>query len=581
MFHSRNYKAVRETMRQMAENKHDTNANRKLWQERLEAIDDPSVRLLIRFINRNSHHYNNFHTTLRRCTGLDIRPIVFMLPTKNGEINVYKHIRIQNVMIDANWNFLQTYDFLVNTFRTIKADREDPKKAKPWDGHKRTIRRLLRSEVLSTGKMLQNFTNATERISTQYGKYEIDNHINKLATTLREELKPVELQFAETPEDIFAMYEGGISSCMVSTGRDIQWTWFKKDHKIGPSAFYVYTGHAKGAYLTRNGQVVARCIVYKQKDNSWKYGRLYAATPTWSTKFQELMNQARIGPLRDAHKCWDHGFNWRAPAFKNTRDGQYYTPVPYFDNLPSGPLRSVFVPAKDKEEPYFEMSVNIGKGNISTQQTVGLINQAATLQCTKCERRMQGMANVVFPMDGHGVYCSPACANGNDYWGCQRSDGITVWLHIDQTFRTVDGGYYTNSDAARKLGAKALITEPDTAPEDPDYMATGAVFRIGEQQWSHWNANLALLNWLKSKPKQFSKLTVIATKVRRNVTQDLGKLLELDRPFDFPDEIITEFAAKLAGEYDFNTRSMQILLTGGIIATDHFINTSRTQGLEL
>jgi hypothetical protein len=545
-------------------------------------LNDPAMQFLLRWFHRQQRpsKLRQIETALRTQVG-NSRLTAYMTATDEGQISVHKYIRCAPIELPESAGPMQLYDYFLPTWKLIVSERAIPELAQGWSTSKRTIKRLMRNEVTSVEKMLMNFTNLPALYhESGIGEVGTRDRIARHAVNIKDDLRPMTLQFATTPEGILDVYEGGLSSCMVTSGREAAWVWMTKKHKVGPTGFFAYTGKSKCAYIKRGGTILGRAICYQQKDDSWKYGRIYMANSSWGTRFTALLQEAGLRPLDNNNQCWDHEFTWRAPAFLYNGDKLYYTPLPYFDNFQGGRLHVKFVAPTEGQEPYFEFTAMAKKSNVGLTQTVGLLNQTGTLTCAHCSRQLQGHSPI-FPQDGSGAFCNDSCANQEGYYRCSRSDGAPVWLQKAQAFITVDNQYFTNRDAAVKRGAHPVLSEPDAEPEDDDLLGCDSLIRIGERTFSVYQPSAGLNTWLKLKPKNMSTLKIIATKVQRNVDPEITKLIELNRPLDFPQELIDEFVAKFTDQYNFNPRAIQIVLIGGVMSTDRYINTSHYQGIEL
>lgn len=584
MYHSYQYKAILRTLTDQLNLSREEGIEAKITQAQaiLNFYSDPAMRVLCKFVMRRLDKIRDLMGVIARASQFDdVRPTHIMEGMQNGNLMVYKNIKVHRTTPDTSWSVNNLYRYLQPTWDMIQEERKDEKKAKAWETPRRTLKRLFRKEETRTGVALRECTTIVAFMKCRYNTDQIEQHLTRTTTRLQESIRPLTLEFAETPEAILDMYEGGLTSCMVSAGKEVSWQWMIDDHHIGPSAFYIYTGKAKGAFIKRNGSVVARCIIYQQRDDSWQYGRIYFATQEWATRFQTILHTNNIQRLSDSGRCWNHSFKWEAPAFHNTKDQLWYTPVPYFDNFESGKLNAVFHPAKEGKDAHFEFHVNGSKGNVATGLTIGLISQIGTLECSQCKRRLQDV-QPIFAMDGTGQYCGQTCANAQDYHGCTRSDGVVVWLHKSAAFITVDNKFFTNVASAKARGAVPVLTEPDMLPEDEDFLGTNRAAQIAGTHYSTVEKPaLPLLNWLKLKPKGFSKMDMISTKVQRNVDPDVLSLIETNRLFDFPEEIVQEFFNKVTSEFDFHPASMQVILSGGLNTSGRYINTTHSTGMEL
>jgi hypothetical protein len=119
---------------------------------------------------------------------------------------------------------------------------------------------------------LQTRVKAGKYLTEFYGHILDAPTIARLATEFAERFEDNELQFAETADDIEHVYVNGPRSCMSHSPSDYS-------SPIHPVRVYA-AGDLQVAYLERDGDITARCIVWPSKK---RFGRIYGdETRLWS-----------------------------------------------------------------------------------------------------------------------------------------------------------------------------------------------------------------------------------------------------------------------------------------------------------
>ncbi len=87
--------------------------------------------------------------------------------------------------------------------------------------------------------------------------------------------RPAQLTYAETPADFVTMYGSG------------------------PISRYANYPHSKGAYLTKEGSVIARAILFEDMISAiWRYGRIYSINPEVTRQFRAALESNGITELQ-------------------------------------------------------------------------------------------------------------------------------------------------------------------------------------------------------------------------------------------------------------------------------------------
>ena len=206
--------------------------------EQLNSSMDSMVRLQELFSSVNNVLYQEFINQQK--------PIIILHPTDPTLLRVY-----DNMILSAG-NAESFKDITVlelgDTFKALLAGYDldmsgkIPGSQAKWETKDRILKRLTSYTDMPTARVLSRYTNFDV-------KYPPATHttIRDFAAAIDEARKPMELTFAEKPEDFCIMYGSGPSSCMsVHGGNSSRFKWMF-DHNFCPASFYAYFPYTRGA----------------------------------------------------------------------------------------------------------------------------------------------------------------------------------------------------------------------------------------------------------------------------------------------------------------------------------------------
>ena len=463
--------------------------------------ETPALRVACRLVRAVAHDAVRLDTILRREGGANFKYKALMIPGPDAEtVRVFTNLPVDKWDSENELKVCSPYMYgpvvLKTLAETIMADLGDARKSKAWEGTRRCISRLKRSEVMPVARALTRYTNIQEEMGWR------DDQIRNLADMVVEQRKPMELLYADEPHQFVDMYSSGPESCM-SAIPDKPFSFLYEDHDSHPTAFFAFHPYTRGVYVkkrTRDGvKVVARCIIYQQEDGKWYYGRIYTTgSQTIYDKFVNNLNDAGIKELRTAFR---RDVTFTIPGYRMDNDvededdyeigaaGDYAMPVPYFDNL-SGRIRATW----DKKAKTFTVEIagnrNI-ESNVDMTSTAGFTTsrRISVEECACCGNRIRhGDDRYVHQSNGN-VYCSTTCVRNSGYIYALRSDGRGIVC--DRTDAAIEdmlerNTWYTNREAAERLGAVAASSGVFIRSEEDGvsrhgyrtYMMDGSVVRV-------------------------------------------------------------------------------------------------------
>lgn len=375
-------------------------------------------------------------------TGFAFTAPVMYGPTPDT-VRVFTNISLTGTAADDIYKYCSPFfcyeEALPNFVAQLKADLGDERRAQAWATTNRAWRRLRRYEDISIARAVSRFSNAKELGLS-------DHAIRNFAQHVEDMRKPVEVVFADKPEDFITMYGSGPSSCMAirEGGHDNNGDWrymLKAGHC--PTSFFAYHPHTRGAYVTRGNRVVARCIVYETVEG-WRWGRIYPGGDMWSTKLQKMLSeqgmQQLTGPF--VREC-----EFSIPGI-SANNREYQAPIPYFDNL----LGSFTVKFNQATKDFhFTHHLRESKGNYNNLGNTGGILSSrhyVRLQCDHCGTDMSPEDAVHSNVDDR-VFCSHEHAVEAGLFRARRNDGSVIYTndHVNM-YRTIDNELFTNRVAA-------------------------------------------------------------------------------------------------------------------------------------
>lgn len=432
--------------------------------------ETPALRVACRLVRAVAHDAIKLDNILRREGGVDFKYKALMMPGPDAEtVRVFTNLPVDKWDNENELKVCSPYMYgpvvLKTLAETIMADLGDARKSKAWEGTRRCISRLKRSEVMPVARALTRYTNIQEEMGWR------DDQIRNLADMVVEQRKPMELLYADEPHQFVDMYSSGPESCMSAIpGKPFEFLY--DDHDSHPTAFFAFHPYTRGVYVkkrTRDGvKVVARCIIYQQEDGKWYYGRIYTTgSHSIYDKFVSNMQDAGIMELRNAFR---RDVTFTIPGYRmdeavDDEDddelgyaGDYAMPVPYFDNL-GGWIKATW----DKKAKTFTVEIagtrNI-ESNVDMASTAGFTTsrRISVEECACCGSRIRYDSERHTHQSNGNIYCSLSCVREAGYIYALRSDGRGIVC--DRTDAAIEdilerGIWYTNREAAERLGAIA------------------------------------------------------------------------------------------------------------------------------
>ena len=463
--------------------------------------ETPALRVACRLVRAVAHDAIKLDNILRREGGARFKYKALMMPGPDAEtVRVFTNLPVDKWDNDNELKVCSPYMYgpvvLKTLAETIMADLGDARKSKAWEGTRRCISRLKRSEVMPVARALTRYTNIQEEMGWR------DDQIRNLADMVVEQRKPMELIYADEPHQFVDMYSSGPESCMSAIpGKPFEFLY--DDHDSHPTAFFAFHPYTRGVYVkkrTRDGvKVVARCILYQQEDGKWYYGRIYTTgSQSIYDKFVSNLNDAGIEELRTAFR---RDVTFTIPGYRMDNDvededdyeigaaGDYAMPVPYFDNL-SGRIRATW----DKKAKAFTVDfagTRRSDSNVDMTSTAGFTTsrRISVEECACCGSRIRYDDEQYIHQSNGNMYCSTTCVRNSGYIYALRSDGRGIVC--DRTDAAIEdmlerNTWYTNREAAERLGAVAASSGVFIRSEEDGvsrhgyrmYMMDGSVLRV-------------------------------------------------------------------------------------------------------
>ena len=367
-----------------------------------------------------------------------------MIPSKTlGKVYVFPNLVLDKVNISdlRNICWVVCFDSL-KTFNEVRLNKQNS-----WQPFSRAWQKIKRYEEISLVRALVRYTN----IKTQLNHSQID----ALAASYIELTKPLELIYAEKPEDYIKMFcNGGVNTCMTTTSEKAKsWSEILK-HKHHPMSLFAYHPDVKGVYCIKDTQIVARTLLYQTKPGIWQYGCLKTINSFYNTKFVKLLKDT-------GHTQLDQRFSKKVtikvPGLYSAQCKEYLLPVPYMDNV-SEYLCGQF----NYEEKQFTLTFNCPKAdiNISTHSTGGFV-KVTQLNKTRCPICNKLCKEIHTPWEGRETFCSSNCARDGGYVYATTAQGESQ-LRLSRTcyFDFFDSSHaFTNRNSCMRHGGMPVIHE--------------------------------------------------------------------------------------------------------------------------
>ena len=391
-------------------------------------------------------------------TKLGNAPVIIKCPSDPFKVRVFPNLTLDYSKLDVadRISIYFGHDTIRGLMNTYNEDMKGEMSKIKWETLHRTKKRLLKFEDVSIQRAINRhmpFINNAELIK-------------RIDLEYIEMVRPIEIQYTNSPEDFIEMYGDGPSSCMNHNSGDANRAWaFMLELKTHPTAFYHYMG-AKGAFIKKKGKIVARTIIFDMEGKS-KYGRVYGVDDQAKTKFIQLLEQANIKQL--APESTDNTKykpsmpkEFKIPGIKIKGSAEdYLMPLPYFDNVPDT-IRASFL------EETKEFLVTISKNNdmvpVKNERADGYVRSSAikTVRCKACEKPVAVNHARITTEDGI-IYCSEKCVGSHNYVAAIRSDGSTTYRLKELCLEayTHKNTFFTNADSAYRNGYRPVVDNID------------------------------------------------------------------------------------------------------------------------
>lgn len=389
-------------------------------------------------------------------------PLVILNPDNIAELRVFPNILLNSYSSLESVNPSYCNDTFKDFIAEYEVDKADEKRKEKWNGKERINSRLLQTVNMPTARALTRYV---------FNKEDQDikpDELRDFADAVDICRRPLEIRFAETAADFIHMYGSGVSSCMGhnAEGRD-RWTHMINEGYC-PTSWYAFCEYTKGAYVEKNGQVVARTILMKGKSDKspWKWGRIFSSTTEYNNKFRNALSDLGI---EQAERFQMPAQRVVIPGVKGEHGG-YVAPIPYFDSPLPGSDRWKVSFDKDTKEFSFYYGMLEGDKLVNRGSYV-LSTDYVAVNCSVCNRRINTRNEDVTPTEGDHVLCSDECAVNAGYVRVIAGNGNNVYKipTKDMVDTTIPNIKLSTRKAVKDLGYAPFMEEIGIIPEDTDY----------------------------------------------------------------------------------------------------------------
>lgn len=475
----------------------------KLFHEKIfKYVDHPLVSKVVDIVGTQEKYVKNMSEMFSEVVSKNIldhwqkqvRPFIILDPNKLDHIRVYPNIIVDAVPFEklTNIKLTSVSSLFSNMIQAYDKDMsgEIPNAYKKWENEERVIKRLSEFHSYPTAQVLTNHLNMKDTYK--------DDQIRDLALKIDTVRKPMELIFADKPEDFIIMYSenGGIHSCMSHKNG---WDFMKKSGNTATS-FYAYFPYTRGAYLMKNAKVVARVILYtdpkqditdmgypnfnKSKAEKWYYGVPYTTNPEAHKELMKALSSRGYEPIsntpgqdRGNHFLVPNSLEMIIPGIPH--QSNYISPFPYFDNMDY--TGTGFSCTFDTETKNFSFTYKKGNtGNIPQHHQSGYISSLDYMskKCMHCD--ITKSTKWIGTYDGD-LYCSYSCAQLHGYTQVYQGHPEPIYTKIKDISKfviSVDGKVFTNGPAANTHNYYLPMTDEGALCEDTaEYKPLGGNFR--------------------------------------------------------------------------------------------------------
>ena len=341
----------------------------------------------------------------------------------------------------------------VTLHERIRNDLSDPKKSQSWLPVYRGIKRLGTRTETSVSRAL------SRAILWRGEKLTCPQYIDNTAAHLIEMHLPASFQFADTAEDMRAMYTRESNSETPPSCMDSKHN-FALSRPNRPIDFYGYCPITKGAYISRGGFVTARTICWlNSTDGQWYHSRVYSSRNASRDELTKHLEKHNIKSIDNLTRPVRFTAEFDIPV--GSYNDAVACPMPYFDSQPFDTM--VLKLSSDKTV----FHTRIGTRNIiapkgedwqypNLTSTSGSYCIHESTECTYCNDEIDTDNDSFWNVEGD-IYCSVRCAEENEavWYVTSGDDNLVYHRNIDftDTVRAHHGnGIFSNQHAARVRG---------------------------------------------------------------------------------------------------------------------------------
>jgi hypothetical protein len=408
----------------------------------------PKVTEFLNMLNQCSKNissaYNKYTTD---------KQVLIVVPNDPTMLRIYKNITINGTKDLNNANSMSP-DILSSFIKEYEADIYRDKK---WAD---INKRLDEYEDMPTARALARYANL--------GLDPQSATLRDLAIRMDEYRKPMEIKFADTPEDFYIMYGSGPHSCMGYKASNVSSWKHLTDNKMYPSSWYSYYPKTRGAYVIKGNTVLARAILFKQPDGSYRYGRIYYTATEYIGKFQSSLKAMGITQQIGHHKP-SINTEFYIPGIAVKGSNTKYAPWPYFDDIDP-----VFSVEWEKEKNRFRITHSarsVNKNGVPQNGTNGFIRSCDyenAGMCDNCGRT----GKMEHTHDGARSFCTTACGVALGYRQITQGNGAARWEIPDEYHvKTTSGLLFSTLQAAFDNGYYVTLNE-GKVPEEGDFIVS-------------------------------------------------------------------------------------------------------------
>jgi hypothetical protein len=399
-------------------------------------------------------------------------------PNSKTELRVFPNIIVNTYSQINTVSSINCAEILKSFLEAYDADmqREDTKQK--WVPTDRAESRLTTHLDMPTARALTRYIFGTKTSLK-------DAQIRDFAEAVDLARRPMELIYAEKPEDFVTMYGSGPKSCMSFDGdNENRWSLLR-NNKWCPSSLYAFFPYTKGVYVMKNGKVAARTILFMNPnhDKNWKYIRIYSDNPEVTDHFVRSLAESGI---HKADRCAiEPKFSFVVPGLKT--DVGYVAPWPYLDSpLPRGENEwKVSFDNTTKEFTFYyknsDQATLINRGNYIQSRDY------MVLKCSTCDKTIQltgrNGSMAILETEGDHIFCSDECAIEGGYVRIIDGTGRNMYKLPTNDMINVHGSSFIKCStlkAAQDNGYFPVVEELGVFPEENDLVVSPSGYNFSD-----------------------------------------------------------------------------------------------------